>query len=151
MVRRSGPLVGVALALMVFAGEATGCSGTNPPLRPALEELASVGGPEGEDAFDLAVVECEDGAEVRAGYASYHHAALETSVGEARNAEFARVTAWYLPRWRTLGWKADPASPGSAVKHTDGGQLRAAIDVGKGTGYAIVVIDDGDGQCSRAV
>src|SRR4051812_436807 len=133
------------MALMVLGAGASACSTRKAPLRPALEELASVGGPDGAVAFDLTVVGCAGHAEMPAGYASYHHPGLDRRNADAFNAEFAKVTAWYVPRWKALGWTVN--TDGSATKRFDGTRLEAVIDVAKGTGYAIVVVKENGATC----
>jgi len=55
---------------------------------------------------------------------------------------------WNVRRWRALGWESNDGGPGEVSKRFDGSRLSASIDVGKGTGYAIVVSQDGGGLCT---
>lgn len=149
MAGRNRRVGGAIVALVLLAGIASGCGGDGSDagrLRSAIDELASVGGPDGRPPADVSIVGCDDHAEMPAGYASYNHP-LDPHNVDAFNAELAEVGRWYLPRWKALGWKADKAMPGSVTKQVDGTRLRAEIDVGKGTGYAIVVSKDGGALC----
>jgi hypothetical protein len=149
MMRRGGRVVGVVLVGLAVIGIASGCGGSDDGadrLGPALDELASVGGPDGQAAADLEVVGCDDDAEMPAGYASYERGGSVANDAAAVNAGLAEVAQWYLPRWEELGWDVDEAT-GSATKEVDGVQLDASIDVGPPAGYAIVVAQHQGGLC----
>lgn len=118
-------------------------------LQDGIDEIASVGGPEGQDPTRIEIVGCEDDAEVPAGYAFFDHPGPENSFDvEAANAELAELIDWYRPRWEALGWEFGDGEYPSATKEVGGKRLRASVDAVTTTGYDVHVVREGAGLCS---
>ena len=142
----SATVVGVLGSLLAGCG-LSWSSDDSGRLEAAIEELASVGGPDGQAPTDVRVVSCDGDAEMPAGYATFERAGSEGDDPEATNAAFEELSTWYEAKWDALGWTAADDA-GGAFKEVDGERLRAAVDAVTESNYALVVVREGAGMCS---
>jgi hypothetical protein len=117
-------------------------------LELGIEELASVGGPEGQEPSWVAVLGCDDDAEMPMGIATFPRTGTDDGeLVNMLNAELDELSDWYEQRWAELGWTARGESP-EVFKEVDGKRLRAVVDGITSTQYSVVVTRDGAGLCS---
>jgi hypothetical protein len=116
-------------------------------LEVGIEELASVGGPAGQEPTSVSVMGCDDDAEMPMGIATFSHAGPDDGDVDALNAELDRLSEWYEQRWSELGWTIQAEFP-EVSKELDGERLRAAVDAVTSTQYSVVVVQDGAAMCS---
>jgi hypothetical protein len=141
--------LGVGLMIVALTGCGRSWSGDDSDrLQDGIDELVSVGGPDGQRPTRVDVVSCDDmSGEVPYGVAQFDHAGPPAGGADALNAEGEKLAEWYLPRWKKLGWEIDPAM-GSATKQFDGRRLRASVDGATETNYSVIVAREGAGLCS---
>ncbi len=152
MERRSGRVAGAVLGTGLLVWTLAGCglswSGDDSGrLEDGIEELASVGGPDGQEATTVEVVGCSDDAEMPMGHASFEHEGPSDTDVDALNAEVEELSDWYEARWKQLGWTIDEEYP-QVSKEFDGKRLRAGVDAVTSTQYSVYVVRDGAGLCS---
>lgn len=151
MVRRGGRVGAVlGVGLLVFA--VTGCglswSGDDSGrLQDGIDELASVGGPDGNEATDVKVLGCGDDAEMPMGIATFPYDGPSATDTDALNADLEQLTKWYEARWKELGWQVRASHP-QITKDFDGKRLRASVDAVEATQYSVIVVREGAGLCS---
>lgn len=150
--RRRRHLLASATVVGVLASLLAGCglswsSDDSGRLEVAIEELASVGGPDGQEPAEVQVVGCDDDAEMPAGYATFDRTGSEGDGAEANDTAWEELSAWYEDAWGELGWTTGDVGSG-ASKEVDGKRLRAAVDAVTESDYAIVVVREGAALCS---
>jgi hypothetical protein len=116
-------------------------------LELGIEELASVGGPEGQEPSRVAVMGCDDRAEMPMGIATFSRPGPDDGDVDALNAELDELLDWYEQRWAELGWTIRGELP-EVSKEVEGKRLRASVDAVTSTQYSVVVVRDGAGLCS---
>ncbi len=141
-------MLGAGLLVSTLAGcGLTGSGDDTGRLEVGIEELASVGGPEGQESSRLAVMGCDDDAEMPMGIATFSHAGPDDRDVDAQNVELDELSDWYEQRWGELGWTIQ-GERSQVSKEVDGERLRASVDAITSTQYSVVVVRDGAPMCS---
>jgi hypothetical protein len=146
-------VLGAGLLVSTLAGCGWSWSGDDSSqLRTAIDELASVGGPGGQEPSSVEVWDCDRPAEMPQGAAIFPYDGIETSATSTReeidasNAELEDLNEWYAARWEELGWSVRGEHP-EVTKEVDGKRLRATVDANNGSTYLITVVRDGAPLC----
>jgi len=144
-----GAVLGAGLVLGGLAGCGLSWSGDDSGrLREGIDELASVGGPDGQRPTEVRVLGCDDEAEMPMGIATFAFDGPDDPRDvDASNAAWEELSRWYEARWRTLGWKVQQQHP-QVSKDVGGKRLRAAVDAVTTDRYSVIVVRDGAGLCS---
>lgn len=146
-------MLGAGLVIGLLGGCGLSWSGDDSGrLQAAVDELASVGGPDGQQAEKVAVHGCDDSVEMPMGAAVFEYdgvtnAGITKAEVDATNAEWQELNEWYAARWKRLGWTVQEEYP-QVTKTVDGKRLRASVDANNGSTYTVTVVRDGAGLCS---
>lgn len=141
-------MLGAGLLVCTMAGCGLSWSGDDSGrLDDGIDELVSVGGPDGQKATTVEVLGCDDDAEMPMGHATFEHDGPSDTDSDALNAELKDLSAWYEARWKKLGWAIADQFP-EVSKTFDGKRLRAGVDAVTSTKYSVYVVRDGAGLCS---